>query len=701
MILGLFYGVGIIIVAMKDIFYQLVKPLRPDLEKLGGQQRMGGVGDMITLLYSLPLGIIGLVWLVRVSDWGIAIENWPVFVLLAVLMYLFNRFSFFIVTEIRSGGYANTEGALDGMVLWSGIFLFGPTALWLDVFWNAVYLVRGLWQARGPAEIWNRLRASISGLATTQWGTLLVLPVYQLMGGEFPIGELTTRSLTAGMTVIFLQFALTIVIFSGYTGYVVWALRYVLNVSPGPAVHFFVLAFILPALANPFAILAASLYSQGGVLFYLYDMTGLLLVAILARRLGRAVENSRLQSRQLEELERLGRAILNSPPDASTLPDLLDEHVPPMFSANSVLIWSEERGALLNYPSNLNLERAPIWNWLHTQNQARFIQEKEPLPWMESSVAQAALLVAPVLHSEHNHAIGGVYIELRKLVVMWDARSLTALLPAVQTLSAQVASALRRAQVYHETLAMQKTLQELSLARTIQASFLPEELPRLSGWQVHAALEPARQIAGDFYDFILLPDGQVGIVIADVADKGLGPALYMALSSTLLRTFASQYPAEPARVLSATNQRILQDAHANLFVTVFYGVLNPDSGRLVYANAGHPPAFLFSREQTTVQQSLRNTGMPLGIDPVSTWREEVIHLAPGEMLMLYTDGVTDAQNSQGEFIDRHTVLNCVYEHLDQPVQNIQEAIFDKIHQFVGDAPRFDDITLVIVKRESS
>jgi serine phosphatase RsbU (regulator of sigma subunit) len=282
---------------------------------------------------------------------------------------------------------------------------------------------------------------------------------------------------------------------------------------------------------------------------------------------------------------------------------------------------------------------------------------------------------------------------------MWDARSLAAMLPAVQTLSAQVASALRRAHVYAETLAMQKTLQELSLARSIQASFLPEELPRLDGWQLHAALEPARQIAGDFYDFIPLPDGRLGIVIADVADKGLGPALYMALSNTLLRTFASQYPAEPARVLSATNQRILQDAHANLFVTVFYGVLNPDSGQLVYANAGHPPAYLINAEQSAVQRSLRNTGMPLGIDSETTWREETIQLAPGEILVLYTDGVTDAQNSQGEFIDRQAVLNCIYERLDQPVQAIQESIFNEIHQFVGDAPRFDDITMVLIKRE--
>ncbi|MBN2146264.1 MAG: PP2C family protein-serine/threonine phosphatase [Anaerolineales bacterium] len=684
---------------MEDVVYQLVKRLRPDLEKVGGQQRMGGVADVITLMYTLPLGIIGLAWLVKVSEWGVIGENWLFFVILAVLMYLFNRFSFFLVTEIRSGGYANTQGALDGMVLWSGIFLFGPSALWLDVFWNVVNLVRGLWQTRHPAEIWNRLRASTSGLAMNLFGILLVLPIYRLMGGEFPLGELTMRSLLAGTTTILLHFMLTLLIFSGYMGYIIWALRYVLHNSPGPAIYFFILAFALPALANPFAILAANLYSQGGILFYLFDMIGLLLVAALARRLSQAAESNRLQSRQLKELERLGRAILNSPPDASTLPALLEEHVPPMFSSSSILIWSQDNGTLLNYPPESRLEKAPVWNWLHRQNQAGFFQAKDDLPWLEKSTLHAPLLVAPILHTEHNHAIGGVYIELHTLAVMWDAHSLAALLPAVQTLSAQVASALHRAQVYHETLAMQKTLQELSLARTIQASFLPEVLPQMDGWQLHAALEPARQIAGDFYDFISLPDGQVGIVIADVADKGLGPALYMALSSTLLRTFASQYPSEPARVLSATNQRILQDAHANLFVTVFYGVLNPISGQMTYANAGHPPALIIGGEQPVTQRSLRNTGMPLGIDPEATWRDEIVQLPLGYILMLYTDGVTDAQNSRGEFIDRQSVLKCVYERLEQPVQIIQQSIFDEIHNFVGEAPRFDDITLVLVRRE--
>jgi serine phosphatase RsbU (regulator of sigma subunit) len=530
-------------------------------------------------------------------------------------------------------------------------------------------------------------------------GTLLVLPVYQRMGGEFPLSDLSLQTVLAVVTTILLHLGLTILIFAGYIGYVVWALRKLLNISPLPALRFFFLAFTLPALGNPFGGLAAYLYTQGGPLIYLYLMAGLLLVALLARRLSRAVESSRQQSRQLEELERLGRAILNSPPDASALPALLEEHVPAMFAAGSILIWTEETGTLLSYPANITVDRAPIWAWLHTQQEAHYFLAGESLPWRKKTPPHDPLLLAPILHNDDNHPMGGVYLELRALTLLWDRHSLASLLPAIQTLAAQVSSALHQAHVYRESLKMQKTVQELLLARSIQASFLPEDLPHLVGWQIHAALEPARQIAGDFYDFIPLPDGQVGIVIADVADKGLGPALYMALSSTLLRTFATQYPSQPARVLSAANQRILQDARANLFVTVFYGVLDPLSGRLVYANAGHPPAFWLNGEQPPTSHNLRNTGMPLGIDPQTSWREETVQLAAGDVLMLYTDGVTDAQNSQGEFIDRQSVLKHIYEQREHPAYAIQEAIFDEIHHFIGDAPRFDDITLVIIKRE--
>jgi sigma-B regulation protein RsbU (phosphoserine phosphatase) len=244
---------------------------------------------------------------------------------------------------------------------------------------------------------------------------------------------------------------------------------------------------------------------------------------------------------------------------------------------------------------------------------------------------------------------------------------------------------------------MEITLQELKLAHSIQASFLPASIPLIPGWQLTATLEPARQMAGDFYDFINLPNGKLGFLIADVADKGLGSALYMALSNTLIRTFANEYHANPAMVLKTANQHILRNARANLFVTVFFAVLDPTSGLVHYANAGHNPPFLLG---TNGIRTLNNTGMPLGIDEENDWTQDEVVISPGDILLLYTDGVTDAQNLAGEFIDKRVILNTVQMNMGKTAYAIQQSILERVHRFVGDAPRFDDLTLVILEREN-
>jgi serine phosphatase RsbU (regulator of sigma subunit) len=307
--------------------------------------------------------------------------------------------------------------------------------------------------------------------------------------------------------------------------------------------------------------------------------------------------------------------------------------------------------------------------------------------------------LCPIKEVDGENLIGEIFIELQNMAVPWDVRSVRRQLPAVQSLSAQIASALHRVDVYRETLSMEKTLQELGLARTIQTSFLPESVPSLPGWQITAVLEPARQIAGDFYDFIHLPDGKTGILIADVADKGLGSAMYMALSSTLIRIFVDDFYSNPSMVLKYVNQRILQNARANLFVTVFFAVLDPTTGSLCYANAGHNPPYLVGNDIGIM--TLKNTGMPLGVDEDNTWGEDEVQIAPGEMLVMYTDGVTDAQNVDGEFIDRKVILSVAQQNIGKSVDVVQQGILDRVHHFVADASRFDDLTLVILGRENN
>ena len=681
---------------MNDIIYNLAKKIRPDLEGYSGQQRMSATADVLTLVYSLPLAVIGFIWLIGVSDWGSIRNQWMLYLSMGLIIYIFNRLRFFFITEIRSGGYANSDGAMDGIAVWAAILILGPTALWLKVIWDVLIFTTSIYKERTPQSYWNRGRMFCADLASDLLATLIALAVYAWVGGEIPIHDTSLASIIPAFLAIIVQFIGTVLVYSGYIAYVVWSLKNVLHTPIRPAVSFFTMALALPALANPFGIVAAGIYVTTGIWEFVYIMLGLILVAFLARRLSQAAEYSRQQSSQIEQLEKLGRAILDSPPDGSNLPVLLKSHVTSMFAAQVIVIWAESRGVLMHEPVKTLFNHERAWEWLREKNEAFFSMPGKRLPWDPAISLAGPVIICPVKDVESNQPIGEVFIELQSLNIPWDTRTLRRQLPAVQSLAAQVASAIHQSIIYARSLAMEKTLQELSLAHSIQASFLPESIPEIPGWQLTATLEPARQISGDFYDFINLPDGKLGFLIADVADKGLGSALYMALSNTLIRTFANEYYDDPAKVLKAANQQILRNARANLFVTVFFAVLDPATGYIRYANAGHNPPFLFGRNGI---KTLNNTGMPLGIDEENDWTQDEVVISPGEILLLYTDGVTDAQNSAGEFIDRKIILTIVQKNIGKTVYDIQQGILDKVHRFVGDAPRFDDLTLVILGRQ--
>jgi sigma-B regulation protein RsbU (phosphoserine phosphatase) len=241
--------------------------------------------------------------------------------------------------------------------------------------------------------------------------------------------------------------------------------------------------------------------------------------------------------------------------------------------------------------------------------------------------------------------------------------------------------------------------QELALAGRVQASFLPNELPDLAGWQLAVTLKPARETSGDFYDINPLPNGEVGILVADVVGKGVGAALYMALNWTLIRTYAAEYPTQPELVCEAVNRRILRDTHADMFVTAFYGILNPASGTLIYANAGQNPPHLYSAKSGNGVQRLSATGKPLGMFEDETWKKGVALLVPGDVLVLYTDGVVEAQDSHDVVFGEDQLLRTVQAKMGRPAQDIQDAIIADVSEFIGDAPQYDDITLVVLSRE--
>jgi DNA-binding NarL/FixJ family response regulator len=241
---------------------------------------------------------------------------------------------------------------------------------------------------------------------------------------------------------------------------------------------------------------------------------------------------------------------------------------------------------------------------------------------------------------------------------------------------------------------------ELITAGKIQADILPEKPPSIPGWDICAKLESARETSGDFYDFIPLPNNNWGIVVADVTDKGIGAALFMALSSTLLRTYAARYPSLPALTMDAVNERIFSDTRGGMFVTTFFGVLEPHTGRFRYANAGHPPACLVSSQKGKKPvDRLAPTGMALGILPQAQWQQKIAKLYPGDVLLLYTDGITEAQNPQGSFFGERRLMEVFRSKSGCSAREIQETILAEVHRFVGGTPRQDDIAVIVIRRE--
>jgi hypothetical protein len=240
---------------------------------------------------------------------------------------------------------------------------------------------------------------------------------------------------------------------------------------------------------------------------------------------------------------------------------------------------------------------------------------------------------------------------------------------------------------------------ELEMAGKIQEDILPKEAPSFPGWDISVRLEPAHETSGDFYDFIPLTDTKLGIVIADVTDKGMGAALFMALSSTLIRTFAARFPTLPAFALKLVSERILSDTRGSTFVTALYGILEPHTGRFIFANAGHPPGFLIGTQRgKEFVDPLRPTGMALGVSEQAYWKQKIARLRPGDILILYTDGITDAQNAEGKFFGEERMLEVVLACAGWSARQIQDALLDEVHRFVGEAPRQDDIALIVIRR---
>ncbi len=269
----------------------------------------------------------------------------------------------------------------------------------------------------------------------------------------------------------------------------------------------------------------------------------------------------------------------------------------------------------------------------------------------------------------------------------------------LNTLASQAAPAVRVAQLVRqqqiETRERERIEQELRVARLIQQTLLPKELPELPGWSLAAYYQPARAVGGDFYDFLPFSDGRLGIVIGDVTDKGVPAALVMATTRSILRTAAQEGSASPGDVLARANDLLFPDIPARMFVTCLYGILNPHTGTLVYANAGHD---LPHQRQEGGAVELRATGMPLGLMPGMSYEERETILAPGDSVLFYSDGLVEAHNPEREMFGFPRLMSLMAEWTD--TTPLIERMLNELAAFTGaDWEQEDDVTMVALQRE--
>jgi serine phosphatase RsbU (regulator of sigma subunit)/putative methionine-R-sulfoxide reductase with GAF domain len=274
----------------------------------------------------------------------------------------------------------------------------------------------------------------------------------------------------------------------------------------------------------------------------------------------------------------------------------------------------------------------------------------------------------------------------------WERR-----MEIIHGIAQQTSLAIQNDLLKQEMVETERMEREIQLARQIQETFLPDELPQLNRWDLDMRWETAREIGGDFYDIFTLGDNRLGLVIADVADKGLPAALYMTVARTLIRASAAD-ASSTIKVLEEANRLLVNDSTDSMFITVVYAILALDTGELRYANAGHNRPLLYRRKTGKLEQ-LPKGGIALGILDELGLVEHHLVIQPGDSLVLYTDGVTDLMSPTGEFFGEQRLHDVIREHGKERVQDMLEYLDDAMIEFRRGTPPVDDITLLAVRRE--
>ncbi|HEX5912265.1 MAG TPA: SpoIIE family protein phosphatase, partial [Rubrobacter sp.] len=257
--------------------------------------------------------------------------------------------------------------------------------------------------------------------------------------------------------------------------------------------------------------------------------------------------------------------------------------------------------------------------------------------------------------------------------------------------SAEVA----QAHLEQEIRERERVEQDLRVARSIQQASLPKKVPELAGWQITPHYQPAREVGGDFYDFHVLPEGRLGFVVGDATGKGVPAALMMSTTCGMLR-LAAQGSSSPGQMLRGVNEVLYPNIPSSMFVTCFYAILDPKSGHLVYANAGHDLPYLHRNGDA---EELRARGMPLGLMPEMSYEEKETILHSGEAALLYSDGLVEAHDPEGDMFGVPRLRALIAEHGE--TRSLGDLLLEELYSFAGERwEQEDDITLLTLRRSA-
>jgi sigma-B regulation protein RsbU (phosphoserine phosphatase) len=299
-----------------------------------------------------------------------------------------------------------------------------------------------------------------------------------------------------------------------------------------------------------------------------------------------------------------------------------------------------------------------------------------------------AILCAPMIVQDR--LVGVIYVDtsMRSGNFTESDRDL------LSAVAGQAGTTLENARLYGVAVEKGRLQHELQLAREIQQGLLPRRLPELPGYEVYASWQSAREMAGDFYDAFVLNETSFGVVMADVSDKGAPSAMFMAVARSMIRSYAYAGLA-PFDTLSQTNDLILEDAESGMFVTVYHSVFHP-GGQSVHINAGHNPPLLF-KAATHEAIFMPQGGRAIGWFPNNPLHETQLQLDPGDVIVYYTDGLTDAENPARENFGEERLAQAVAQAAGQPAEVVHNHILQAVETFANGVPPFDDLTLMVVR----